>query len=185
MVFCSFVSTSTRVTNLYGVQPYAISSSLRFFIALLIEPNNWHLQLLSDEHSVRICFIVSEAYSPQLSHVLGCWPLYYRQFTHTLFGNMYIISVLSDSLFHCIVIDFDRLLFSVSLIYVCFEVVSGLLSLCAQCRLWPLRTTSETARYFPSRALREVFSEQFHISILLEPISLGIDFIQLWKGINK
>ena len=58
------------VTNLYKVPPYDVSPSLRScFIVLLVVPKNWRLLLLSEGHSVRMCFIVSGVSSPQSSHV--------------------------------------------------------------------------------------------------------------------
>ena len=60
------------VTNLYRVPPYEASPSLRgCFIVLLVEPKNWCLLLLSERHSVRMCFVVSKVSSPQSSYVGG------------------------------------------------------------------------------------------------------------------
>ena len=62
------------VTNIYRVPPYAVSPQLRScFIVLLVESKICRLLLLSDEHSVRMRFIVSGVSSP-VSHVGGSSP---------------------------------------------------------------------------------------------------------------
>ena len=58
LVVSSFVSRSMLVTNLNRVPPYVVSPSLRScFIVLLVEPKKWRLLLVSEGHSVRMCFI--------------------------------------------------------------------------------------------------------------------------------
>ena len=62
------------VKNLYRVPPYAVCPSLRScFIVLLAEPKkNWRLLLLSEGHSVKMCFIVSGVSSAFFT----CWGLF-------------------------------------------------------------------------------------------------------------
>ena len=65
MVVKSFVSKSMLVTNSYRVPLYVVSPLLSScFIILLVVPKNWHLLLLSEGHSVEMCFIVSGVSSP-------------------------------------------------------------------------------------------------------------------------
>ena len=73
LVVLSFVSRSLLVTSLYRVPPYVASPPLRScFIVLLAVPKSWRLLLLSEGHSVRMCFIVSGVPSPQFSQIGGC-----------------------------------------------------------------------------------------------------------------
>lgn len=100
------------VTNLYKLPPYDRSQSLSCFAVLINVPRNWRLLLLSEEHTVERCFIVSGMFSAHSSHAGGwslgtlcpcmclLWlilnpakPLCHWQFSQMVFGDMYYSSV--------------------------------------------------------------------------------------------
>ena len=92
------------------MSPYDRSRSLSCFTVLLIVPKNWRLLLLSEELSVKMCFIMSGMSPLQSSHAWGCslsklcpcisllWHndnpvkhLSHWRILQTVFGNMYYL----------------------------------------------------------------------------------------------
>ena len=128
------------VTNLYKVPPYVVSPSLKSSsIVLLVVPKNWRILLISQGHSVRMCFIVSRVSMGCLLYSMSLLrPILnlvkhvsHRLLSHAVLGSMYISSVISDNLFACVAFHFS-LYFS---LYVFLMYALRSLLVCSNCVL--------------------------------------------------